>query len=154
MISRETIGQDRIERLASLGLRFALGTSFLSAVVDRFGGWGPYGARLVSWGDFSHFVAYTETVNSFLPKILITPMAWIATVGEVLLGIALILGIYTRLTALLSGLLLAAFALAMSFSIGIKAPLSYSVFTASAAAFLLASVDRSPSRDSLRADKD
>jgi hypothetical protein len=48
------------------------------------------------------------------------------------------------LAACLSGLLLGAFALAMSFSVGFKAALNYSVFTASAAAFLLASVDGLP----------
>ncbi len=44
--------------------RFALGASFLSAVADRFGGWGPYGAKNVSWGDFAHFVEYTGAVTS------------------------------------------------------------------------------------------
>ena len=140
MATQTIIDQRRIERLAVLALRFALGTSFLSAVVDRFGGWGPPGARQVSWGDFAHFVLYTAAVNSFLPNALIVPLAWVATVAEVLLGVTLIVGIYIRWSACLSGLLLGAFALAMSFSLGIKPPLSYSVFTASAAAFLLAIV--------------
>ena len=42
--------------------RFALGASFLSAVADRFGLWGPYGAKNVSWGNFAHFVEYTGAV--------------------------------------------------------------------------------------------
>jgi hypothetical protein len=25
-------------------------------VADRFGLWGPYGAKNVAWGDFAHFV--------------------------------------------------------------------------------------------------
>ncbi|WP_263357890.1 DoxX family protein [Acidicapsa ligni] len=130
------------DKLTILAVRLALGTGFLSAVVDRFGGWGSYGARQVSWGDFAHFVVYCGSVNGFLPKLLIAPTAWIATIAEILLGIALVLGFYTRWAAILSGLLLGAFALAMSFSLGIKAPLNYSVFTASAAAFLLANVCR------------
>ena len=125
-----------------LGVRLALGTAFLSAVVDRFGGWGPHGAKQVAWGDFAHFSAYTGTLNSFLPQTLITPTAWIATAAEAILGCALVLGVYTQLAALISGILLAAFALAMTFALGIKAPLDYSVFTASASAFLLASVYR------------
>lgn len=140
MTGKPAIGPARIEGVAVLGLRLALGASFLSAVADRFGGWGPHGARQVSWGDFAHFVVYTGAVNSFLPKALIAPTAWIATVAEVLLGIALILGIYTRLAAWLSALLLGAFALAMAFSLGLEAPLSYSVFTDSAGALLLACV--------------
>jgi hypothetical protein len=47
--------------------RLALGASFLSAVGDRFGLWGPYGARHVSWGDFAHFVEYTGEVMSHSP---------------------------------------------------------------------------------------
>src|SRR5437899_12739196 len=38
-----------------------LGASFLSAVADRFGLWGPHGAKNVSWGDFAHFVEYTRS---------------------------------------------------------------------------------------------
>jgi len=41
--------------LARLFARLALGTSFMSAAADRFGLWGPYGAKNVSWGDFTHF---------------------------------------------------------------------------------------------------
>jgi hypothetical protein len=42
--------------IVRLFARFALGASFLSAVADRFGLWGPYGAKndpgaisLISW---------------------------------------------------------------------------------------------------------
>jgi uncharacterized membrane protein YphA (DoxX/SURF4 family) len=56
----------------------------------------------------------------------------------VLFGILLFLGLATRLTALASGILLLLFALAMTFSTGVESALSYSVFTASAGAFLLA----------------
>ena len=34
--------------IVRLFARFALGASFLSAVADRFGMWGPYGAKNVS----------------------------------------------------------------------------------------------------------
>jgi hypothetical protein len=49
--------------IVRLFARFALGASFLSAVADRFGLWGPYGAKNVSWGDFAHFVEYTGAVT-------------------------------------------------------------------------------------------
>ena len=53
--------------IVRLFARFALGTSFLSAVADRFGLWGPYGATNVSWGNFAHFVEYTGKVTSLPP---------------------------------------------------------------------------------------
>ena len=69
--------------------RFALGASFLSAVADRFGLWGPYGAKNVSWGNFAHFVEYTGAVTSLFPSSLTVSFAWAATVaGDTLWDIA------------------------------------------------------------------
>jgi uncharacterized membrane protein YphA (DoxX/SURF4 family) len=118
--------------------RLALGASFLSAVADRFGLLGPHGAKNVSWGDFAHFAEYTREVMSLFPSSLTVSFAWAATVAETLLGILLIAGFKTRLTSFLSGLLLLSFALGMATGLGIKTPLDYSVFSAAAAAFLLA----------------
>lgn len=125
-------------RYAAVFLRVALGCSFLSAVADRFGFWGAYGKPRVAWGDFSHFETYVQQLNWFVPAPAIPALAWIATVAEVTLGLALLLGVFPRWTALLSGILLLLFALAMTFALGIKSPLGYSVFSASAGAFLLA----------------
>lgn len=113
-------------------LRLALGTSFLSAVSDRFGWWGPYGQAHVAWGDFHRFTAYTGTLLWFLPAPLFPALAWIATGAETGLGLALVVGLFTRWTALLSGALLLLFAIAMTFALGLKAPLDFSVFSASA----------------------
>ncbi len=123
---------------ASLLLRIALGVAFLSAVADRFGVWGASGATNVAWGNFEAFVQYTAQVNSFLPSSLAPFLAWTATLLEVVLGIALIVGFRLRITAAASGALLLGFAVAMTFSFGIKAPLDYSVLTAATAAFYLA----------------
>src|SRR5215472_8172446 len=69
----------------------------------------------------------------------------------ILLGVALVLGAFTRVAAFLSGWLLLLFALSMTFALRLKAPLNFSVFTASAAAFLLATCRKySWSLDSLR----
>jgi uncharacterized membrane protein YphA (DoxX/SURF4 family) len=119
-------------------VRFALGAAFLAAVTDRFGFWGGPGSPNVAWGDFAHFQQYTAQLNAFLPQTLIPPVAWLATILEILLGCALIVGLQTRLAALASGVLLLLFALAMTISLGVKAALNYSVFSASAGAFLLA----------------
>src|SRR3954449_11179798 len=124
--------------IVSLFARFALGASFLSAVADRFGLWGPYGAKNVSWGNFAHFVEYTGAVTSLFPSSLTVSFAWAATVAETLLGILLIAGFKIRITSFLSGLLLLSFAIAMLTGLGIKKPLDYSVFSAAAAGFLLA----------------
>ena len=130
--------------------RLALGFSFLSAVADRFGLWGAYGAPHVAWGDFGRFIAYTAKLNWFVPQPIIPTMAWLATCTEITLGAALILGIFTRIAAVVSGLLLLMFALAMTAALGLKSPLDASVFSGSAAAFLLASADRYPiSADSI-----
>lgn len=124
--------------IVRLFARLALGVSFLSAVADRFGLWGPYGAKNVSWGDFAHFVAYTGAVTSLFPSSLTVPFAWAATAAETVCGILLIAGFKIRLASVLSGLLLLLFAMGMVTSLGVKKPLDYSVFSAAAAAFLLA----------------
>jgi uncharacterized membrane protein YphA (DoxX/SURF4 family) len=140
-----------IGNVSSLYLRAALGLSLLSAVADRFGLWGAPGRQNVAWGDFGHFVTYTATLNWFAPAGLIPVLAWGATIAETTLGIGLLIGIWTRIVALLSGTLLMVFALAMAFALGIKAPLDFSVFSASAGAFLLAAQSDYPfSLDSWR----
>ena len=127
-----------LERIAPLTLRWALGATLLSAVADRFGVWGPPGAVNVSWGDWSHFVAYTSKVNGFLPATLAPVLAVLATAAELALGLALILGVWRRPVARASCGLLTLFALTMTLSFGVKAPLNFSVFADAAAALLLA----------------
>jgi putative oxidoreductase len=122
-----------VERLAVLYARIALGAAFLSAVADRFGFWGRYGG----WGNFPNFEKYTAQVNSFMPASIIPLLAWAATVAELLFGIALIIGVWTRWIALGAAALLFLFGTAMAISFGIKSPLDYSVFSASAGALLL-----------------
>src|SRR3954447_26227148 len=124
--------------ITRLFARFALGASFLSAVADRFGLLGPHGAKNVSWGDFAHFVRYTGAVTSLFPSSFTVSFAWAATVAETLFGIVLIAGFKTQMASALSGLLLLSFAMSMATGIGIKTPFDYSVFSAAAAAFLLA----------------
>lgn len=119
-------------------LRISLSAAFLSAVADRFGLWGPPGAPNVAWGDWASFVAYTGTLNAFLPASLYAPLGWIATIAEVALGIWLLVGVKLRWAAFGSAALLMAFAVAMTVTTGIKAPLNYSVFTGVAAALALA----------------
>src|ERR1700743_2271784 len=94
---------ETMKEIVRLFARLALGASFLSAVADRFGLWGPYGAKNVSWGDFTHFAKYTGAVTSLFPSSLTVSFAWAATVAETLLGILLIAGFKIRMVSGLSG---------------------------------------------------
>lgn len=80
---------------------------------------------------------YTAKLNWFLPAAIIPALAIIATAAETLFGLLLVLGWKTRNTALLSGVLLTAFALTMSVALGVKAALNFSVFSAAGGALLL-----------------
>jgi uncharacterized membrane protein YphA (DoxX/SURF4 family) len=147
--SRDII--DRIKGPTSCFLRLALGLSFLSAVADRFGLWGPLGPPNVSWGTFARFVTYTGTLNWFLPEGWIPALAIIATCAEAALGLCLVTGWHIRTAALLSGLLLTLFGVTMAIALGVKAPLDFSVFSAAGGALLLAScTDSRPSADQPR----
>src|SRR5262245_57881728 len=141
-----------LSRYTILYVRLALGLTFLAAVTDRFGLWGPPGTNNVAWGNFDNFLAYAATLNPSLPTAWIPTVGWIVTLAEVACGLALIVGFQTRKVAVISGLLLLAFALGMTMGLGIKAPLNFSVFSASAGALLLAtSADAPLSIDTWRA---
>ncbi len=124
-----------MEKWGLLYARIALGAAFLSAVASRFGIW----EGSVDLDRFVGFTRYAAEVNSFMPASTIPLLAWAATVAELSLGVALIAGLRLRWAALGAALLLALFGTAMAISFGIKSPLDYSVFSASAAAVLLAS---------------
>ena len=126
-----------LAKFSSVFLRLALGVSFLSAVADRFGLWGSHGQPNISWGDYHRFVDNTADLNRFLPTAIIPEVAIIATVAEIIFGVLLILGWKTRITALLSGVLLTTFALAMTMALGLKAAFNFSVFSAAGGALLL-----------------
>ena len=132
------------KKLALLYVRITLGIGFLSGVADRFGLWR---GRNVGYGNFDGFISYTAKVNSFMPAFSIPFLAWAATMAELVLGILLLWGLWLRWTALASALLLILFGTAMAISFGAKSPLDYSVFSASAAAILLAVNEPQPRID-------
>ncbi len=121
-------------------LRIALAAGFLSAVADRFGLWGPPGAPGVAWGDWQPFLEYVAALNWFAPEPVIPLLAWTATVAEAVIALGLLVGWKLRWFALAGGLLLLSFAVTMTIALGIKATLDFSVFAASAGAFLLAAL--------------
>ena len=122
------------EGLIKLFLRFSISASFLSAVADRFGWWS---ANVSAWGNWNNFLDYTRLINPWFPSGLISAIGAVATGSEILFALLLLVGLRTELFARLSGLLLLAFGLSMTFSTGIKGAFDYSVFSASAAAFAL-----------------
>jgi len=126
------------KKIIKLFLRFAIGIGFLSAVADRFGLW-P--AEISAWGNWENFLEYTALLNPFIPKMLIPTFGMMATFAELLFGVCLIIGFKTELIAKLSGYLMLIFALAITFSTGIKGAFDYSVYAASAGAFGLSTMN-------------
>lgn len=129
------------ERWGIVYARVTLGAAFLSAVASRFGLW----SGRLDLKRFDNFMRYTAEVNSFAPAAAIPFLALAATACELSLGIALVAGLWTRQAAFGSAILLAMFGTAMAISFGAKSPLDYSVFSASAAALLLALASRETS---------
>ena len=119
-----------IDRAAITYARIALGVAFLSAVASRLGVWGS------GWDSFESYAR--AEVLAFVPSAAVPLLLGAATVAEVVLGVLLIAGVRTREVALGAAALLATFGTAMAISAGIRSPLEYSVFSASAGAFLLA----------------
>ena len=129
----------RLAECASIYLRLALSAAYLSSVASRFGLWG----KGVGWGNFQNFLAYTAKLSPFLPLSFIPAVGWIVTFTETALAVSLLVGLRLRETAILSGVMLILFAIGMTLGEGVKSPLDYSVYTASAASFLLAAYHKS-----------
>lgn len=122
-----------------LFLRVSIALGFLSAVADRFGWWPEESS---AWGNWESFIEYTKILNPWVPNGLINAVGIIATTAEIVLAIFLIIGFKTSLSAKLSGILITLFGIAMCATIGIKAPLDYSVFSAAAAGFGLSMINK------------
>lgn len=123
-----------MNRYAQILLRVAIAATMLSAVADRFGLWGAQSG----WGNWQNFEKYTAQITSFLPGILSKFSAYAATFFEIVFSIMLVFGFKTKLAAVGTAALLLIFAVSMAVTLGPKAPLDYSVWLGSAAAFLLA----------------
>ncbi|MFD9902922.1 hypothetical protein [Streptomyces sp. NPDC059063] len=129
-------------RIATVVARLALAASFLSAVSDRLGLWGEPGTNSVAWGTFDNFVTASHDLMPYLSGGTLRAAAAAATAAELGLGVALLLGVALRWTAWLTTALLLVFGLSMAVFVDPQAPLIYSVFSALAAAALLALAPR------------
>jgi uncharacterized membrane protein YphA (DoxX/SURF4 family) len=123
-------------RVVRIALRFSLAAAFLSAVADRFGWWEPFGQG--SWGSMGAFADYAHQLVPFASGWLLTVIVWAVTVVETTLGVLLLTGWWPKLVGASTCLLLIVFGTAMAASLGIEAPLSYSVFSAASAAAVYA----------------
>ena len=130
----------KIFTLAKVLLRFALGVGFLLPVLDRIGLLGAPGNVHVSWGNWTNFVSYTHTLMPYVSLQIAGFFGLVATIGEAVCGILLILGYQIKLAALGSFVLTLLFALSMLFFIQYRAPFNYSVFVVSFSSLLLASL--------------
>ncbi|WP_233148129.1 hypothetical protein [Mycobacterium sp. IS-836] len=119
-------------RAVRIALRWSLAAAFLSAVADRFGWWKPFGQG--SRGSVKAFADYTHQLVPFASGWLLTAIVWTATAAEATLGILLLAGWRPKLVGAATCLLLIIFGTAMAISLGMEAPLSYSVFSAASAA--------------------
>ena len=88
-----------------------------------------------------------------MPAAVKPAAAVLATAGEAIFAIALITGFRLREAAVGSGVLLTIFGISMALTLGMKAPLDYSVFTAAAASFSLAVMAADHKRENPRGRK-
>jgi uncharacterized membrane protein YphA (DoxX/SURF4 family) len=99
-------------------VRLALAASFLSAVADRLGLWGPPGAADVAWSSVPRYQEYVAQLNWFLPAGLVPVVGWAATACEVMLAIGLLIGWRLHWVAFVAGILLTVFAVMMAVALG------------------------------------
>src|SRR2546428_13597759 len=87
----------------SVFLRLALGVTFLAAVSDRFGMWGPPGSPNLAWGNLARFASYAATPNPWAPAAPIPAVVRTLTIAQTGFRCALILGLPTRWSAFSRG---------------------------------------------------
>ncbi|WP_257669792.1 DoxX family membrane protein [Parapedobacter tibetensis] len=125
------------QQYIQLFVRVAVATAFLSAVADRLGYWGEPGSPNASWGDWESFLIYSNKLNFFVSQQIGELLAITATALEVVFALLLLIGYKTKITSVLSGILLTLFAVAMTMAFGIKSTFNYSVWIGASACFLL-----------------
>jgi len=133
-------GAHRRWRWLSVLARILMAAEFLLAVCDRFGVFGSPGTSGVSWGDFPHFIDYTRSMTTFLPGGAAPTLAVLATIAEIILGVALLLGLRLQLAALAAALLLAIYGTSMTISLPAVEQFHYDVFVLCAGMLTLATL--------------
>ena len=133
-----------MNNIAGIGqffLRLAIAISFLMAVMDRLGLMGPPGSG-TAWGDWKHFVDYTNILLPFVNRPIANMMSVVATIAEFVFGVLLTVGYRIKEVALGTGILTLSFGLCMAIFVSITAPISYPVFVFTGAALVLSGLDQ------------
>jgi putative oxidoreductase len=120
--------------LAAFLVRLALAATYISAYSSRIN---LFSGHPDGW---ERFLKYASDVNSYAPESVKLFLAITATILEIAISILLIVGFQTKKVAIASGILTFLFAMAMTYSFGVKEPLDYGVFVNFTAAFLLATM--------------
>lgn len=128
---------ERSTGFAQLFLRVALAIGFILPVMDRLGLLGKPGAGMASWGDWEHFISYTNSLMPYLSRPLANLFGFLATIAEALFGVCLLVGYKIRYAALGAAILTFIFAICMATSHGVSAPFKYPVFVFTGAALTL-----------------
>jgi len=124
---------------STIPARLALRARFVSAAADRFGLQGAADTNNLIWGNCDAYTQYLRVRAPYFAAGLLDVAAWGATAGRSCPRCCPVAGRDTVLkTALASAATLVVFACSMFFFSGLEATLSASVFSAAAAALLLA----------------
>lgn len=124
-------------RWYNIAFRVLIGIELLGSVADRFGLFGGPGASGVSWGSFAEFTGYVRTLLPDSLGDLDSIVAVAATAAELILGVALVVGIFRSATYLATFVLLTGFSVAMLTSLGWSETLAYAVIPQAAALLVL-----------------
>lgn len=127
--------------IPQLFLRLALSLGFIIPVIDRIGYLGAPGSGKVTWGDWQHFIEYTNTLLPFLNRAGANVMGSIASIAELIIGICLLIGFKIKFASTGAALITFTFAVCMIAASGIGAPFKYPVFVFTGAALVLAGLD-------------
>ncbi|WPU96992.1 hypothetical protein SNE25_15835 [Mucilaginibacter sabulilitoris] len=130
----------RIAEVGQLLLRLAIGAGFLIPVMDRLGLLGPPGSG-PSWGDWKHFVDYTNTLIPFASRPMANIMGGFSTLAEFVFAIMLIVGFRIKEASLGTALLTLSLGLCMGIFLKISAPFDYPVFVFTGAGMVLSGLD-------------
>ncbi|PIF46460.1 DoxX-like protein [Chryseobacterium sp. 52] len=121
-------------------LRLALGAGFLLPVMDRLGVLGPPGSG-PTWGDWKHFVDYTNILIPFVNRPIANFMGILVTVAEVVFGILLIVGFRIKEASVGAGILTLCLGMCMGIFVSISAPFNYPVFVFTGRALVLSGLN-------------
>lgn len=127
--------------IPQLFLRIALSLGFILPVMDRIGYMGAPGSGKVAWGDWEHFINYTNILLPFLNRTAANIMGSAATIAELAIGICLLIGFKIKLASIGAALITFTFAVCMIAASGIGAPFQYPVFVFTGAALVLSGLD-------------